>query len=58
MAAANVGYARRPFRKWESWTLGILSIGMFIPVLWVNLVVLLASIWFFLGKKGEAVSFA
>lgn len=58
MAAATVGYARRPLRPWECWVLGIISIGLFAPYLWVNIAVLLVSIWFFLGKKSEAVSAA
>jgi len=58
MAAANVGYARRPLRRWESWVLGILSVGMFLPFLWVNIIILPALAWFFFGKKSEAVSLA
>lgn len=58
MAAATVGYARRPLRPWECWVLGISSIGLFAPYLWVNMAVLPVSIWFFLGKKSEAVSAA
>ena len=58
MAAATVGYARRPLRRWECWVLGIISIGLFAPYLWVNMAVLLGSIWFFLDKKSEAVSAA
>lgn len=58
MAAATVGYARRPLRPWECWVLGIISIGLFAPYIWVNMAVLLVSIWFFLGKKSEAVSAA
>jgi TRAP-type uncharacterized transport system fused permease subunit len=53
MAAATVGYSRRPLLRWESWTLGILSLGLFVPVLWLNLAVIFVSIWFFLGKKSE-----
>jgi len=56
MAAANVGYSRRPLLKWESWTLGILSLGLFIPVLWLNVAVLAISIWFFIGKKSDKAS--
>jgi TRAP transporter 4TM/12TM fusion protein len=51
MAAATVGYSRRPLLKWESWTLGILSLGLFVPVQWLNLAVIFVSIWFFLGKR-------
>ncbi len=61
MAAATVGYARRPLLKWESWVLGILSVGMFLPFLWVNIVILPALAWFFFGffgKKSEAVELA
>jgi len=58
MAAATVGYARRPLHKWEAWTLGILSLGLFVPVLWLNLAVLALSVWFFLGKKGTTLSVA
>lgn len=53
MAAATVGYSRRPLLKWESWTLGILALGLFVPFMWLNLAVLALSIWFFLGKKGD-----
>jgi len=52
MAAATVGYTRRPLHKWESWVLGLLALGFFVPFGWVNLAVFLASIWFFLSKKG------
>jgi TRAP transporter 4TM/12TM fusion protein len=58
MASANVGYARRPLRKWESWVMGILSLGLFLPFLWVNVAVLPIIIWFFLGKKSEAAGIA
>ncbi|MDO9068459.1 MAG: transporter, partial [Deltaproteobacteria bacterium] len=51
MAAATVGYARRPLQKWECWSLGILSIGLFIPNLWLNGAVLVLGLFFFLGKK-------
>jgi TRAP-type uncharacterized transport system fused permease subunit len=56
MAAATVGYARRSLRPWERWVLGIVSVGLFLPFLWVNIAVLLVSIWFFLGRKSESVS--
>jgi TRAP-type uncharacterized transport system fused permease subunit len=56
IAAATVGYSRRPLLKWESWTLGILALGFFVPVLWLNIAVLVASVWFFLGKKGAEIS--
>lgn len=55
MAAATVGYSRRPLHRWESWTLGILALGLFVPFIWLNLAVLALSIWFFLGKKNAAV---
>ncbi|MGC1404677.1 MAG: TRAP transporter fused permease subunit [Thermodesulfobacteriota bacterium] len=58
MAAANVGYSRRTLRKWESWVLGILSVGMFLPFLWVNIVVLPALAWLFFNKKTEAPALA
>jgi TRAP-type uncharacterized transport system fused permease subunit len=51
MAAANVGYARRPLNKWEAWSMGILSLGLFVPFLWINIIVLPVIIWFFLNKK-------
>ena len=55
MAAATVGYARRPLLKWESWTLGILSLGLFVPFIWINLAVLVLSIWFFISKKDNTL---
>ncbi len=58
MAAANVGYSRRTLRKWESWVLGILSVGMFLPFLWVNIVVLPALAWLFFNKKTETPALA
>ncbi|MCG6533350.1 MAG: TRAP transporter fused permease subunit, partial [Syntrophales bacterium LBB04] len=51
MAAASVGYARRPLKKWECSVLGILSLGMFLPFNWINAATFLGSIYFFLGKK-------
>jgi TRAP transporter 4TM/12TM fusion protein len=51
MAAANVGYARRNLDKWEKWVLGILSLGLFAPFLWVNMAVLIPISLFFLRKK-------
>jgi TRAP transporter 4TM/12TM fusion protein len=51
MAAANVGYARRPLRKWEAWTMGVLSLGLFAPFLWINLAVLPVLLWIFLNKR-------
>ncbi len=54
MAAANVGYSRRTLRKWESWVLGILSVGMFLPFLWVNIVILPVLAWLFFSKKNES----
>lgn len=54
MAAATVGYARRPLLTWESWTLGILSLGLFTPFLWLNLAVLVLSTWFFISKKSDS----
>jgi TRAP transporter 4TM/12TM fusion protein len=56
MAAATVGYTRRPLFKWECWTLGLLSLGLFVPFQWVNLAVLVPSILFFLGKRTPAVA--
>lgn len=53
MAAATVGYSRRPLLTWECWTLGILALGLFVPFLWLNLAVLVISIWFFIGKKND-----
>jgi TRAP-type uncharacterized transport system fused permease subunit len=53
MAAATVGYARRPLRKWECWAAGLLSVSLFAPFLWVNAAGFLFSMWFFLGKKPE-----
>ncbi|TWJ18358.1 TRAP transporter permease [Geobacter argillaceus] len=53
MAAATVGYTRRPLHRWECWVLGILSLGLFVPFLWINLAVIAASLWFFLGRKKE-----
>jgi TRAP transporter 4TM/12TM fusion protein len=61
MAAANVGYSRRTLRKWESWVLGILSVGMFLPFLWINIVILPVLAWIFFGffnKKSKAESLA
>jgi TRAP-type uncharacterized transport system fused permease subunit len=58
MAAANVGYSRRTLRKWESWVLGILSVGMFLPFLWVNIVILPVLVWFFFSKKTETLVLA
>ena len=58
MAAANVGYSRRTLRKWESWVLGILSVGMFLPFLWINIVVLPALAWLFFNKKTETLALA
>jgi TRAP transporter 4TM/12TM fusion protein len=51
MAAGTVGYTRRPLQKWEAWAVGLLSLGLFAPFLWVNLAVIPFLIWFFLGKK-------
>ncbi len=47
MSAATLSYTRRPLAKWEAWTLGLLSLGLFLPYLWVNLAVLLPALWFF-----------
>ncbi len=61
MASANVGYSRRTLRRWEAWALGILSVGMFLPFLWVNIVILpaLALIFFgFFNKKSKGESLA
>jgi TRAP-type uncharacterized transport system fused permease subunit len=58
MAAATVGYARRPLQKWECWTLGMLSVGLFIPNLWLNVAVLVVGLLFFLGKKAPTPSIA
>ncbi|MCX5823369.1 MAG: TRAP transporter fused permease subunit [Deltaproteobacteria bacterium] len=55
MAAATVGYARRPLRKWESWLLGIASLGLFAPYLWLDAVALPILLWFFLAKGSKAV---
>ncbi|MHB8091982.1 MAG: TRAP transporter large permease subunit [Syntrophales bacterium] len=55
MAAATVGYARRPLRKWESWFLGISSLGLFIPIIWFDLTALPALIWVFLISKTSSV---
>lgn len=54
MAAATAGYARRPLRKWESWVLGIFSVGLFIPNYWFDLAALPVLIWFFLISKTKA----
>jgi TRAP transporter 4TM/12TM fusion protein len=54
MAAATVGYTRRPLQQWERWLLGAMSVGMFLPFNWINLGVFLAGAWFFLGKKAQA----
>jgi len=53
IAAATVGYARRPLRKWESWVLGIFSVGLFIPNYWFDLVALPPLIWFFILSKAK-----
>jgi TRAP transporter 4TM/12TM fusion protein len=58
MASANVGYSRRPLDQWESWVMGILSLFLFAPFLWINLAVLPFVIWFFLGKKAKAMEIA
>jgi len=55
MAAATVGYARRPLRKWESWVLGIASLGLFAPYPWLDVVALPVLLWFFLVKGSKAV---
>jgi TRAP-type uncharacterized transport system fused permease subunit len=55
IAAATAGYARRPLRTWESWVLGLLTVGLFIPNYWFDLVALPALIWFFFISKTRSV---
>ena len=56
MAAATVGYARRPLRKWESWVMGISALGLFIPNYWFDLAALPALVWFFFISKTRSGS--
>jgi TRAP-type uncharacterized transport system fused permease subunit len=51
LAAATVGYVRRPLSRWEQWFLGISSVGLFIPNIWFDLTALPALIWFFFISK-------
>lgn len=56
MSAATVGYARRPLAKWESWVLGILSLGLFFPHTWFNLAVLVPALWFFRSGASKSIA--
>ena len=50
LSASGAGHTRRPLARWEAWALGLLAVGLFVPVLWINLVALLLGLFFF--RKG------
>ena len=55
MAAATVGYTRRPLQRWESWVMGVLAVALFYPYpnLWMAFIPLAACLLFFLrGERG------
>lgn len=58
MAAATVGYTRRPLRRWESWAMGLLAVSLFYPYpnLWMGFVPLVACLLFFLRRERPATA--
>ncbi|MCS7193346.1 MAG: TRAP transporter fused permease subunit [Meiothermus sp.] len=59
LAAATVGYTRRPLHRWESWVMGLLALALFYPYpnLWMSFVPFGLGLLFFLrGGKTEAPS--
>ncbi len=57
LSAATAGYTRRPLERWESWALGLLALGLYIPNTALNLVSFLLGLPFFLKgltQRGKA----
>lgn len=57
MAAATVGYTRRPLARWESWVMGLLALALFFPYpnLWQGFIPLVAALFFFMRREGSPV---
>lgn len=55
MAAATVGYTRRPLARWESWVMGLLALALFFPYpnLWQGFIPLAAGLFFFLRREAS-----
>lgn len=56
MAAATVGYTRRPLLRWESWVMSLLALTLFYPYpnLWMGFIPLVLGTLFFLRKEQPA----
>lgn len=56
LAAATVGYTRRPLQRWESWVMGLLALALFYPYpnLWMPIIPFVLGLLFFL--RGEKTS--
>lgn len=50
LSASGVGYTRRNLARWEAWALGLLAVGLFVPLFWLNLVAFALGLLFF--RKG------
>ncbi|APD08875.1 MULTISPECIES: TRAP transporter permease [Thermus] len=47
LSASGAGYTRRPLRRWEAWTLGLLAVMLFVPYGPLNLLAFLLGLPFF-----------
>lgn len=59
MAAATVGYTRRPLARWESWVMGLLALSLFYPYaqVWMGIIPLALCLFFFMrGGDSRAKS--
>jgi TRAP transporter 4TM/12TM fusion protein len=56
LSSATVGYTRRPLERWESWVMGVVAIACFIPNLWVNIVAVVLSLFFFMGRRQDTAT--
>ncbi|WP_027881383.1 TRAP transporter permease [Meiothermus rufus] len=56
LAAATVGYTRRPLRRWESWVMGLLALALFYPYpnLWMAFIPFGLGLLFFLRKEKDS----
>jgi TRAP transporter 4TM/12TM fusion protein len=54
LSASTVGYTNRHLERWESWALGLLAFGCYIPFLPLNIVCILGGIGFFIWKGRKA----
>ncbi|WP_299429573.1 TRAP transporter fused permease subunit [uncultured Meiothermus sp.] len=53
LSASTVGYARRKLKRWETWVLGLLALGLFYPFpnLWMPSILFVLGILFFLRSE-------